>query len=464
MDANDNLTQLTDNIDSKNSIKNVQYDGLNRLKMANGRWGSGHYSYDSVNNIRSRSISGSNIKYEYDSKNRLGSVSGGYKYDYDSRGNTVNNGRYGLTYNLANQLVTANGQKYVYDGNGKRVKQTNANGVKYTIYSLGGKLLYRESQSGAGTISIYTGGQLIAESDGKNATYQHTDMLGSPVLETDSNGKVSTRSYYEPFGKRLGGDKEGIGFTGHLQDKDLGLTYMQARYYDPLIGRFYSNDPVSFVDTQFSFNRYSYANNNPYMFVDPDGKFNAYNATFGGISGGTAGFLNAGDSIADKVYATLIGASAGALAGSAFNDARLSAMSSNAIGQVAGAYVSAVRDKGFNNVNFESMSVDGTTISFGDIHIDLFAVAVNGASANILSNGNQVIANRTMKDVIGSRVGESVPALLSGQVGGAVVEGIGAATVEVLYNGYGPSVWKQMVQAYELVGPFEEKTDRAGRL
>ncbi len=45
---------------------------------------------------------------------------------------------------------------------------------------------------------------------------------------------------------------------------------MQARYYDPLIGRFYSNDPVGFKNVH-NFNRYTYANNNPYKYVDPDG-------------------------------------------------------------------------------------------------------------------------------------------------------------------------------------------------
>lgn len=101
--------------------------------------------------------------------------------------------------------------------------------------------------------------------------YQHTDMLGSVVAESDSAGNITSRSHYEPFGKRLGGDKAGIGYTGHLQDEDLNLTYMQARYYDPLIGRFYANDPIGFRDVH-SFNRYSYANNNPYKYVDPDGK------------------------------------------------------------------------------------------------------------------------------------------------------------------------------------------------
>ena len=45
---------------------------------------------------------------------------------------------------------------------------------------------------------------------------------------------------------------------------------MQARYYDPVIGRFYSNDPIGFRDVH-SFNRYAYANNNPYKYVDPTG-------------------------------------------------------------------------------------------------------------------------------------------------------------------------------------------------
>ncbi len=48
---------------------------------------------------------------------------------------------------------------------------------------------------------------------------------------------------------------------------------MQQRYYDPVIGRFYSNDPVGFTASNpMMFNRYAYANNNPYKYTDPDGK------------------------------------------------------------------------------------------------------------------------------------------------------------------------------------------------
>ncbi|MGH8051121.1 MAG: RHS repeat-associated core domain-containing protein [Arenimonas sp.] len=45
------------------------------------------------------------------------------------------------------------------------------------------------------------------------------------------------------------------------------------RYYDPVIGRFLSVDPVETdPNSGDSFNRYAYANNNPYLFVDPDGR------------------------------------------------------------------------------------------------------------------------------------------------------------------------------------------------
>jgi len=51
---------------------------------------------------------------------------------------------------------------------------------------------------------------------------------------------------------------------------------MQARFYDPLVGRFLSTDPIHFQDDNpFTFNRYSYANNNPYKYVDPLGQESA---------------------------------------------------------------------------------------------------------------------------------------------------------------------------------------------
>jgi RHS repeat-associated protein len=111
-------------------------------------------------------------------------------------------------------------------------------------------------------------------STAQTVTYIHTDALGSVVAETDENGNVIKRYDYEPYGGVVGGQvADGPGYTGHVSDAATGLSYMQQRYYDPMIGRFLSTDPVvSDVNAGANFNRYKYAANNPYTFKDPDGR------------------------------------------------------------------------------------------------------------------------------------------------------------------------------------------------
>src|SRR5690606_2118486 len=60
----------------------------------------------------------------------------------------------------------------------------------------------------------------------------------------------------------------------HRMDAASKLVYMQQRYYDPVIGRFLSVDPVAASSVNgTNFNRYWYGNNNPYRFTDPDGRW-----------------------------------------------------------------------------------------------------------------------------------------------------------------------------------------------
>jgi RHS repeat-associated protein len=105
--------------------------------------------------------------------------------------------------------------------------------------------------------------------------YIHTDALGTPVAVTNTTGVVIERSEYEPYGQLVNRPlTDGPGFTGHVQDAATGLTYMQQRYYDPVIGRFLSVDPVTAYENSDwrHFNRYVYAYDNPYGFTDPDGR------------------------------------------------------------------------------------------------------------------------------------------------------------------------------------------------
>lgn len=112
---------------------------------------------------------------------------------------------------------------------------------------------------------------------GEDVTYYHLDALGSPVAATDKDGNLKWREQYRPFGERIQKDPatrdNNRFYTGHVQDEETGLTYMGARFYDPIAGRFMAVDPVKYQEGNLhSFNRYAYANNNPYKYVDPDGK------------------------------------------------------------------------------------------------------------------------------------------------------------------------------------------------
>ncbi|WP_221227832.1 RHS repeat domain-containing protein [Rhodocyclus tenuis] len=111
----------------------------------------------------------------------------------------------------------------------------------------------------------------------EKVTYFHNDISGTPMLATDITGAAVWKENYRPYGEKLNkpvaADDNKVGFAGKPFDNNTGLSYMGARYYDPVLGRFTGIDPKEVSPSDLhSFNRYAYANNNPYKFVDPDGR------------------------------------------------------------------------------------------------------------------------------------------------------------------------------------------------
>jgi RHS repeat-associated protein len=116
--------------------------------------------------------------------------------------------------------------------------------------------------------------------------YISRDYLGSITHITNSNGSVVQELSYDAWGRLRnpanrqayapGEEPElflGRGYTGHEHLTQFGLINMNARLYDPAVGRFLSADPyVQMPDFSQSFNRYSYALNNPLKYTDPSGE------------------------------------------------------------------------------------------------------------------------------------------------------------------------------------------------
>jgi RHS repeat-associated protein len=160
-------------------------------------------------------------------------------------------------------------------------------------------------------ISLIISLPALAQPASATVTYFHNDVSGTPMVATDTAGNVVWKESHKPYGEKLRNEpasrdgKNKIGFAGSPFDASTGLSYMGARYYDPVIGRFMGVDPVGFQEGNVhSFNRYAYANNNPYRYIDPDGR-DAVESVQNWWTASKAGFQSAtfGDTVMKSLQA-----------------------------------------------------------------------------------------------------------------------------------------------------------------
>ncbi len=315
-DQNGNVAAISDGTSGNPGDRTMTYDALDRLTktVAPGMFGTATYTYDALDNLTRVQLTGGQVRdhyYCYDTGWRLtnvktGSCSGAtvMGLGYDVQGNLTNRSGTAFTFDYGNRLRTAGGSpasSYVYDGHGRRARDYTT-GSKYSQYSSSGQLMFASNlRNHLQSWYIYLGSSLVAVRERNTDTgvatnkYQHTDALGSPVAMTSQSRAVLEKRKYEPYGSQIAPTpQDGPGYTGHVYDVATGMIYMQQRYYDPLLGRFLSVDPVTAYESPGqSFNRYDYALNNPYRFTDPDGRESACVSSGSGCGIDDAKFSNA---------------------------------------------------------------------------------------------------------------------------------------------------------------------------
>ena len=121
-------------------------------------------------------------------------------------------------------------------------------------------------------INRLTGGvdEFFSRTDSSGTAFPLTDALGSSIALTDSTGTVQTQYTYDPFGGTTATgamSTNAYQFTGRPND-GTGLYYYRARYYDPVIMRFISQDPIGLAG---GVNAYAYADDSPNNLFDPLG-------------------------------------------------------------------------------------------------------------------------------------------------------------------------------------------------
>ena len=197
-----------------------------------------------------KSTTGEVWKYEYDLCNRLTKV---------KHSNTGTN----------NLIQVA---EYKYDFRGLMVCRTTGTGSsamsEYFAYDNEGKLIYTEKGS-AKHDYIYANGkiwcEIVTSGNTKNTYYHHTDHLGTTVCITNTSGSVVWECEEDAFGKEKDKTNSSFtpNFTGKLLDLNTGLYYFNARWYDPDMGRFITEDPA-----RDGRNWFVYCRNNPLIFID----------------------------------------------------------------------------------------------------------------------------------------------------------------------------------------------------
>ncbi|CAM5795903.1 RHS repeat domain-containing protein [Brevibacillus borstelensis] len=268
-----------------------QVDTLKHFKSGTSVWQEKNsYSFGNVTSIERN---GTTYRYEYDKVDRLTKENvpaGENRYSYNGRGSRMtfegtlpampSTATY--TFDERNRLRGVTNEKtgakaeYTYYPDGLRATKTADGGETRYVY-LNGRVIEELDKNGQLKAQNIWGNELLSRKDvaANKRGYYLYNSHGDVVKVVGENGEELNRYEYDTWGN-LTAKTEGMSnpftYSGEILDGETGFYYLRARYYDPTVGRFISEDTYKGqVDNPLSLNRYAYVHNNPLKYVDPTG-------------------------------------------------------------------------------------------------------------------------------------------------------------------------------------------------
>jgi RHS repeat-associated protein len=256
--------RATGNLSADETPMSAEYDAADRLTALTLNPGQPNQvtyalAYDGEGNLTAKTNTANSTDvttYTWDSRNRLVQLNGNgltASFSYDPTGRRIE------------RRVTRAGQpieitQYLYDG-----------------LQAVGELRLAQGSTTARQTSLITGldldevlARVTRTAGGAQQRTYLTDALNSVFAQAAEDQSIVNRYGYSAYGQTVSsGDDEGnaVEYTGREND-GTGLYFYRARYYDPVLKRFASSDPIGLAGGA---NVYIYVDGNPISFSDPLG-------------------------------------------------------------------------------------------------------------------------------------------------------------------------------------------------
>ena len=282
-DAEERITKVTDSVDG---VTEYVYDELGQLvtekHKANADGNAvtvNAMTYNNYGNITSKN--GKVYSYNDVWKDLLTSYDG-QTITYDAQGNPTSYLGHTLAWEKGRQLKSFDGIQYTYNASGIRASKT-VNGVTHT-YTMDGTKILKEAWGGNTLVPLYDNEDSVCGVIYNGEPFYFFKNLQGDILAiADKNAQVVAKYSYDAWGVcTVEQDTSTAGiasvnpfrYRGYYFDAEIGMYYLQSRYYDPVVGRFVNADGVLGANHGINaYNLFSYCANSSVNHSDPTGTF-----------------------------------------------------------------------------------------------------------------------------------------------------------------------------------------------